>query len=78
LKEINKQLEHYCKHSIAEFKDKFLNVLRNVMEEKRESEKKLVSLASKVTRDTEAKNREDELLKAAMYHVSRFNTMNVH
>ena len=48
------------------------------MEEKKESEKKLVSLASKVSRDTEAKDREDELLKAAMYDVRRFNTMNVH
>jgi 2-oxoglutarate dehydrogenase complex dehydrogenase (E1) component-like enzyme len=78
LKDTCTQLEHYCKHTIAEFKEKFLHVLRNAMEEKKESEKKLVFLASKVSRDTEAKDREDELLKAAMYHVSRFNTMDVH
>lgn len=48
------------------------------MEEKKESEKKLVSLVSKVSCDAEAKDREDGLLKAAMYHVSRFDTINVH
>lgn len=48
------------------------------MKEKKESEEKLVSLASKVSRDTEAKDREDELLKAAMYHVRLFDTINVH
>ena len=78
MKEINTQLEHYCKHTIAEFKEKFLHVLRNMMEEKKESEKKLVSLVSKVSCDAEAKDREDGLLKAAMYHVSRFDTINVH
>lgn len=78
MKDISTQLEHYCKHTIAEFKEKFLHALRYVMKEKKESEEKLVSLASKVSRDTEAKDREDELLKAAMYHVRLFDTINVH
>lgn len=75
MKDTNTQLEHYCKHTIAEFKEKFLHVLRNVMEEKKESEEKMESLTSKLSRDTEAKGREEELLKAAMYHVRSFNMM---
>lgn len=78
MKDTNTQLEHYCKHTIAEFKEKFLHVLRNVMEEKKESEEKLASLASKVSRNIKAKDREDELVKAAMHHVRNINTMNVH
>ena len=45
------------------------------MKEKKESEEKIESLKSKLSRDTKAKDREDELLKAAMYHVRSFNMM---
>jgi hypothetical protein len=78
LKDTNTQLEHYCKHTIAEFKEKFLNVLRNAIKEKKGSEEKLAYLASKVSRGNEAKDREDKLLKAAMYHVRLFDTINGH
>ena len=71
MRDANVQLEKYCKHDIAEFKEKFLNVLHSVTEEKKNIEAELASLSLKLSRNEDDREREDGLLKAAMYHVRK-------
>ena len=78
MKDTNEQLKDYCKHDIAEFKEKFLNILRSTIEEKKDLEEKFASQALEVSRKKETTEREDDLLKAAMYHVRQLQTTTVY
>ena len=72
MKDANKQLEKYCKHDIAEFKEKFLETLRTLIEEKKDLEEMIASQALKLFRSKDTREREDCLLKAAMYNVREY------
>ena len=69
MRDANVQLEKYCKHDIAEFKKKFLSVLHSVIEEKKYMEAEFASLTLMLSQSKGIREREDGLLKAAMYHV---------
>lgn len=71
MRDANVQLEKYCKHDIAEFKEKFLSVLHSVREEKKNMEVELASVSLQLSRSKGVREREDGLLKAAMYHVRK-------
>lgn len=63
------KLENYAKRSLSAFKDKFMTVLQNLRDEKRDLEQKIRLQAEKAEKNQETWRREERLLSSALFEV---------